>query len=435
MELRFDLDLAIGLLALLVAAYGMIAVRLARWSVSAAFSFLVIGAIIGGFGVGVTISDLPAPDMLSILAEVTLALVLFVAASTLRLKRLEVDSPLVVRMLAIGLPLTIIIGTLLAWGLFPGITFGLALLIGATLAPTDADLGQQVISDTSVPARVRRVLNVESGLNDGIVAPLITVAVALAIYGDVDGLTPIIDAVRELAVAVIVGIIIGGAGRWLLIRADIRKTASVTSRQLSTLALALAAYFLASGLDSSGFIAAFAAGLTFGMGSKERVESAVRFTEAQSVLLSIAVWLVFGLVVVGNHVVGLTDPMVILYALLALTVMRMVPVAIALFGSGFDRVSVLFMGWFGPRGLASVVFVLLGIEALESAGVPSDPLGPVVAWTVVLSVVLHGFSATPLARWYGRYMAGLPDDAAEKIGEQEPRRPTWRFHGHSGSKP
>jgi len=430
MDLEFDIDLAVGILALLVAAYGMVAVRLSRWSVSPAFSFLVIGSIIGGAGLGLVVHDLPSSDMLSTLAEVTLALVLFSAASTIRLKRLEKDGPIVARLLGIGLPLTIVLGTVLAWGLFPGISFGLALLVGATLAPTDADLGHQVISDTSVPARVRRVLNVESGLNDGIVAPLITVAIAIAIVGDANGLRPVPEALRELGLAIVTGVVIGGAGRRLLIRADLRGSTSKSSRQLATLALALGAYFIAAGLDASGFIAAFAAGLAFGMGHKERVESAITFTEAQSTLLSILVWLVFGLVIVGDHIIGLTDPMVIAYALLVLTVARMVPVAIAMWGSGFDRVSILFMGWFGPRGLASVVFMLLGIEALESAGVESDPLGAVVAWTVVLSVVLHGFSATPLAGWYGRYAEGLPSDAVEHVGEAEPRRATWRFHDH-----
>lgn len=426
--MEYDLDLAIGLLALLVAAYGMVALRFARWSISAAFSFLVIGAIIGGAGVGVTIGHLPDPDVLNALAEITLALVLFAAASTVRLKRLEMDSSIVMRLLAVGLPLTVALGTLLALGLFPGISIGLALLIGATLAPTDADLGHQVISDASVPARMRRLLNVESGLNDGIVAPLIAVALAIAVYGDLDALDAVLDAVRELAGAIIVGVAIGGIGRWLLIRADLRQTTSPASRELATLALAVGAYFIAAGLDSSGFIAAFAAGLAFGMGNKERVESAVAFTEAQGTLLSILVWLTFGLIVMGENVVGLTDPMVIVYAALSLTFVRMVSVAVAFVGTGFDRVSILFAGWFGPRGLASVVFVLLGLEALESSGVPSDPLGPVVGWTVVLSVVLHGFSATPLARWYGRYAQGLPADAPERIGEQEPRRSSWRFH-------
>jgi sodium/hydrogen antiporter len=430
----YDFELTVGALALLVAAYGLLAVRLGRWSVSAPFSFLVIGAIIAGVGVGLASEALPSSDVLGILAEVTLALVLFSAGSTVRLGRLEVDTPIVLRMLAIGLPLTIGAGTLLAFGMFPGISLGLALLIGATLSPTDADLGQQVIADTSVPARVRRVLNVESGLNDGIVAPLITVAITLAIFGDVDGLRPLIDAIVELSLAALTGIVIGGVGVWLIIQADLRKTASQSSLQLSTLALAIGAYFVAAALDASGFIAAFAAGLTFGLGGRQRVQSAVRFTETQSTLLTILVWLVFGLLLIGDEVIALTDPTVIVYAVLALTVMRMLPVALALAGSGLDRVTVLFMGWFGPRGLASVVFVLLGLDALDTAGVPSDPLGPVVAWTVVLSVILHGFSATPLARRYGRYASGLPEHAPEKVGEDEPRRPAWQLHEHAGTE-
>jgi sodium/hydrogen antiporter len=429
-DLEFDPDLGIGLLALLVAVYGLVAVRLARWSVSAPFAFLVIGTLIGGAGLGLAVADLATLDTLSILAEVTLALVLFAAASTIRLKRLEVDSPIVVRLLGVGLPLTIALGTLIALGLFPGISVGLALLIGATLAPTDADLGQQVITDTSVPARIRRVLNVESGLNDGIVAPIIPVAIALATFGDVEGLRPVLDALRELAVAIVTGIAIGGVGGWLLIRADALGMASRSSSQLAALALGLGAYFVAAGLDASGFIAAFAAGIAFGLGHKERVEAAVTFTEVQGTLLTILVWLVFGLIVADEHLLDLSDPVVIVYALLALTVVRMVPVALSLAGTGFDRVTVLFLGWFGPRGLASIVFVLLAIDTLDSAGVPSDPLGPVVAWTVVLSVILHGFSATSLARRYGRHADGLPPEAPERAGDGEPRRAAWQLHEH-----
>lgn len=430
MERDVELDLAIGLIALLVAAYGMVALRLARRSVSAAFAFLVIGALISGLGIGLSGASLPSTATLGILAEITLALVLFSAASTIRLKRLEMDTPIVARLLAIGLPLTIGFGAILALGLFPGISFGLALLIGATLAPTDADLGQQVINDTSVPARVRRVLSVESGLNDGIVAPVITVALALAVVGDIDELNPLVDAGRELLGAVVVGVLVGGVGRWLLIRADLRGTASRSSRQLAALALALGAYFVAVGVDTSGFIAAFAAGLAFGMGHKERVESAIAFTEAQSTLLSIVVWLVFGLVVVAESAIALEDPAIVVFSLASLTVVRMVPVALALVGTGFDRATVLFIGWFGPRGLASVVFVLLGLEALERAGVDSDPLGPVVAWTVVLSVILHGFSAAPLARWFGRHAQDLPSSAPELVGEAEPRKAAWQLHDH-----
>ena len=420
-------EIAVGLLALLVAGYSMVAVRLSRWWISAPFAFLVIGSVIGWAWVGAVDQDVVTSQLLGTLAEVTLALVLFGAASTIRLKRLERDSAVIVRLLAIGLPLTIALGTAMALGLFPGISFGLALLIGTTLAPTDADLGHPVITDTSVPARVRRLLNVESGLNDGIAAPVITIAIALAI-GQANGPFPALDAVLELLTAAAVGVVIGGAWRRLLIRATLRRTDSPSSRQLATLALALGAYFVADGIGASGFIAAFMAGLAFGLGLKDRVESAVRFTEAMSTLLTIVVWLVFGFIVVGEHALGLDDPMVIVYALLSLTVVRMLPVALALAGIGFDRTTVLFLGWFGPRGLASVVFVLLALEALESAGVPSDPLGSVVAWTVIISVILHGFSAAPLAARLGAFAANLPEDAPELVGDEEPRQAGWKLH-------
>lgn len=430
MDLHLGDDLTVGLIALAVAAYGLAAAALTRASVSGAFAFLVIGAVIGGGGLGLLDSGAPEPAALGVLAEVTLALVLFSAASTIQLRRLEIDSPIVARLLLVGLPFTIVLGTLLAWGMFPGISLGLALLIGAILAPTDADLGHQVITERSVPARIRRILNVESGLNDGIVAPVVTVSIALAAFGEVGGGSPVVDAFIELGLAVVLGLLIGVAGRWLLIRSHERGLASPSSLQLATLALAVATYFLAAGVGASGFIAAFAAGLAFGAGNRARVESVVAFSETQSSLLSILVWLAFGLIVFEEYVLGLRDPMIIVYAVLSLTVVRMLPVAVALIGTGFDRSSVAFIGWFGPRGLASVIFALLGLEALEQAGVPSDPLGAVVAWTVLTSVVAHGFSARSLAGWYGRVARRIPPDGPEFLGQQEPRRAAWAIHGH-----
>ena len=425
-----ELELGLGVIALIVAAYGLIAALLARYSVSAAFAFMVIGALLGGGGVGMMTEALLDRSALGALAEVTLALVLFSAASTVNVRNLEDDARPVGRLLAIGLPLTVIAGTLLAWGLFPGITIGLALLIGATLAPTDADLGQQVITDRAVPARIRRLLNVESGLNDGIAAPVVTIAIALATLGDLSGSDPVLDAIGGLALAAVVGLGIGAVGGWLLIRADARGLTTGGARKLSVLALALGAYFIAVGLDASGFIAAFFAGLGFGVGTRHKAESAIAFTEAQSILLSIIVWLVFGLIVLSENLTSGFDPAVILYALLAITVLRMIPVALALMGENFDRVTVVFVGWFGPRGLASIVFAILGLESLEAAGVQTEPLGAVVTWTVLFSVILHGFSARPLARWFGRYTQRLPADSPEFLGDHEPRRKgsMWTIH-------
>ena len=430
MAFELSLELGIGLISLAVAAYTLVAGWLARRSVSAAFSFVAIGAVIGGIGVGVMTEVEPDVTVLTLLTEVTLALVLFSAASTIRIRRLEDDSTLVLRLLAIGLPLSIIGGTLLAFGLFPGISIGIALLIGAILAPTDADLGQAVVTDESVPMRIRRILSVESGLNDGIAAPVVTVGITLAAFSDLSGTDPVIDAIAELIVAAAIGIVIGGFGRWFFIKAVVRKTSSESAQKLYVLALALAAFFLASGFGGSGFIAAFVAGIVFGVGSKKHVERAVGFTEAQSVLLSILVWLIFGFVLVREQVLENFDLVFILYALLSLTLIRMVPVAIALIGSRFDRVTLLFVGWFGPRGLASIVFVLIAVEQLELVGESTGPLLPVVTWTVLLSVILHGFSARALATRYGRFTESLPEDAPEldDVDEMRMRRSMMTLH-------
>ncbi|MFV2062682.1 MAG: cation:proton antiporter [Chloroflexota bacterium] len=422
MDLDLEFELGLGVLALAVAGYGLVAALLARRSVSSAFVFLVIGALLGGGGVGMMSESIPDRSALGQLAEVTLALVLFSAASTVNVRTLEDDARPVLRLLAIGLPLTIIAGTLLALGLFPGITIGLALLIGTALAPTDADLGQQVITDRSVPARIRRLLNIESGLNDGIAAPVVTIAIVLATVGDLSGSNLLFDALTGLVLAAVLGIAIGAAGGWLLVHADAAELTTGGARKLTVLALAMAAYFIAVGLGASGFIAAFFAGLGFGIGTRHKARSALSFTEAQSVLLSIFVWIVFGIVVLSDQLNEGFDAAVVSYALLALTVLRMIPVAVALAGEKFDRVTVAFIGWFGPRGLASMVFAILGLESLEAAGVATDPLGAVVAWTVLLSVILHGFTARPLARWYGRYSERLADESPEFLGDLEPQR-------------
>ena len=429
-EFELSLELGLGFVALAVAAYSIVARSLSRRSVSAAFSFVVIGAIFGGAGIGIMAEGLPDASSLGLLTEITLALVLFSAASTIRIRELEDDSTLVLRLLGLGLPLSIALGTLLAFGLFPGISVGLALLLGAILAPTDADLGHQVITDASVPARIRRILNVESGLNDGIAAPVVAVAVAIASSTDLSGTNPVFDAVGELVVAAVVGIVIGGAGRYLLIKAAIRETASESARKLFVLAIALAAFFITAGLGGSGFIGAFVAGIVFGIGSKKRVQEATVFTEAQSVLLSIIVWLIFGLVLVQEQVLANFEWRYFAYALVSLTLIRMLPVALSLAGARFDRVTLLFMGWFGPRGLASIVFVLLAAESLDRAGIDTGPLLPVVTWTVLLSVVLHGFSARPLARWFGNYAERLPPDSPEFEGDAEPKmRGSMMSHG------
>jgi NhaP-type Na+/H+ or K+/H+ antiporter len=409
----------LAILALLVAGYALMADRLARFSVGPAFVFLVIGIVLSEDVLG-RISIEPEAEPIKLLAEATLTLLLFADASTIRVRALQKDARPVALLLVVGLLLTIALGTAGALLLFPGVSVGIALLIGASLAPTDAALGQAVVTDAAVPARVRRLLSVESGLNDGIATPIVFFALALATADASGGSGWLSEAFLDLSVGIVVGVVMGAVGGWLLVLADRHRWTSSVSRQLFVLALAGACYLLAVTAGGNGFIAAFIGGLAFGRATRHEEAGAVRFTESQGSLLAIGVWAAFGLALAGNFLTHLGDPAAVVYAVLSLTVIRIVPVGIALVRERFQPLTILFMGWFGPRGLASIVFLVIALEGLDHAGVPTGPLPAAIGWTVLLSVVLHGLTARPLAARYGRRMASLPPGAPELEDATEP---------------
>jgi NhaP-type Na+/H+ or K+/H+ antiporter len=269
--------------------------------------------------------------------------------------------------------------------------------VGAALAPTDAALGAVVITHPAVPVRIRRVLNVESGLNDGIVTPVVLVALAGAAAEHGHGGGGAVHAVTQLALGVVVAVAVGGAGGWVLRVARRHGWVDEAFAGPAVLALALASYTVAVTVDANGFIAAFVAGLAFGHIAGRGRPAAVFYVEQTAGLTSMLVWLLVGAVavpVVVDHITWQVG----LYAVLSLTVVRMVPVAATLVGAGLNRQTVLFVGWFGPRGLASMVFALLAIEELGEAG---GPAVAVVVATVLLSVVAHGLTAAPLAQRFG----------------------------------
>jgi NhaP-type Na+/H+ or K+/H+ antiporter len=417
------LEFGLALVALLVAAYSLVAARLERLSISSAFAFVVIGILVSEDFLGILALE-PEAESVKLIAEITLALVLFGDASTVDLKGLRRDAGPVVRLLVPGLLLTIVFGTVLALGLFPGITLGLALLIGAALAPTDAALGQPVITDHRVPARIRRILNVESGLNDGIATPFVYLALALATAEATGTEVSVGGALRDGLIGAVAGIIVGAAGGLLLLAADRREWTSAASRQLAVLALSLGSYLVALALGGNGFIAAFVGGLAFGVVTRQGAEDAVEFTEAQGSLLAIVVWTIFGITVGGSLIAGGLDLPAIVYAILSLTVVRMVPVALALVGCRFQPATVAFIGWFGPRGLASIVFMIIALKGLQGARQDIDVVVAAIGWTVLLSVVLHGITAVPLAKRYGARIASIQGDIPERglsDGSESPR--------------
>jgi sodium/hydrogen antiporter len=399
-------DLAI--VAALVFAWGTLSARLERFDVTAPIIFVLAGLLLT-HGPLAPLGSVPSPELVKALAEITLVLVLFSDASRVGLRDLRADMGLCLRLLGIGLPLTIGLGTLLALGLFNGMGIWLALLVGAALAPTDAALGAGVMVNPAVPARIRQLLNIESGLNDGIATPVVLVAIAGAETAEHAASIGPGAAVAELALGLLIGAVVGGAGGLVVNVARRRGWAAGGFAGSAVLALAICAYACALALHGNGFIAAFVGGLAYRTCGGRRGERLVPYIEETGALVSLLVWLAFGAVAVVSALQSLAWQTV-LYAVLSLTVIRMAPVALSLIGAGLGRPAVAFVGWFGPRGLASVVFALL---ALEDIGKVAGPAVSVIALTVLLSVVAHGLTADPLAHRYGPRLAittGKPDD-------------------------
>jgi NhaP-type Na+/H+ or K+/H+ antiporter len=400
--MEHDLNLAVlAVISACIIVWSLVSGRLERWDVSAPIAFVVMGLVVTHGPTALVHLNLHSSTIQS-LAEVALAVVLFADASRVNLHALRAEAAIPARLLAIGLPLTIAAGAATAWLLFGSSGLWVAAVIGAMVAPTDAALGATIMEDRRVPAAVRRTLNVESGLNDGIATPFVNVFLAGAVTADALGGTHLTSAVVELIGGAGIGIGIGVVGAALLRLSRRHGWSAPGFRPLAILALAIFSYSVAVVAGTNGFVAAFVAGLAFGSADHHHDEAMVRFTNQAGTLLSLLVWFVFGAVML---VPGLEDLnwRDVVFAVLALTVLRMVPVALALAGSSLDRVTVAFIGWFGPRGLASVVFGLIAVDALEPA--QSKVVLAAVTLTVALSVLLHGVTASPLAARYGEYSA------------------------------
>jgi NhaP-type Na+/H+ or K+/H+ antiporter len=417
--------LGLVILGAVFIGYSLVAGRLERWSITAPMVFVAAGALIGPAGIGVLDVGLDT-EVAKVITELTLGVLLFADAATLRWRDLRLDPGLPARLLLIGFPLTVVAGTLTAAWLVPGLGWAAAALVASILAPTDAALGLGVFSDRSVPGRIRRALNVESGLNDGLATPLVTLFLAVVVSevgaGPEDWVT---ESLTDLGVAIAVAVVIGlGSGR-LLVGARRRGWTSETSDRLAVMAIALVSYLAAVSLGGNGFVAAFAGGIFFAAATRTRLVEATLFTEDVGLFLSFLVWSLFGAALVGPILTGPIDLAAIGYAILSLTLIRMVPVAIAMSGTGLRPSSTAFMGWFGPRGLASVVFTIIAFEDLEGSGLAVERLVEVATWTILLSVVAHGLTARPLAAAYGRSVADGGAETAspdEDMEEPRPRR-------------
>ncbi|WP_339620090.1 cation:proton antiporter [uncultured Salinibacterium sp.] len=405
------------IIAVVVFAFAMVSRKLALSPVTAPMVFTAAGVLLGLVGAQWFQLDLKS-EAVSVLVEATLVLVLFTDAVRIDIRALRKQVLLPLRLLGIGLPLTIALGTVAAAALFGQLSLIEAALIAAILAPTDAALGQAVVSDTRLPVRIRQALNVESGLNDGIMVPVVTVflAISAAHTGVVSDQSWGVFAAQQIGFGIIFGGGVGALGGWLLSRASRAGWVEGIYRQLATIAIAVAAYASAGVVGGNGFIAAFVAGLAFSAIARQESRDVQDFTEDEGELLSSITFLVFGAVLAAPLLMSLTWQ-IALYVVLSLTVVRMLPVLIALAWSRTRFETRLFIGWFGPRGLASILFALLVFD--ELSGSVADTVFSVAVWTILVSVFAHGATASPWTARLARRLDGAPASAAELKHVQE----------------
>jgi NhaP-type Na+/H+ or K+/H+ antiporter len=400
---------SLAIAALAVLAVASVSGRIAGTPITPAMLFVGIGLLVGPrvldeLDLASTSSTVQA------LAEATLALVLFSDASRINLRELRRDANVPVRLLGIGLPLTIVLGALAAVPILGQLNLEEALILAVVLAPTDAALGQAVVTEPRVPPRIRQGLNVESGLNDGICVPLLFIAVAAAdvqsdLTGGRDAGTLVVE---EIGYGVAGGVVAGLTVAAIVRVAERRHSIDGAWLQAVPAAGAALAYGIAIGLDGSGFIAAFVAGGVFGGLLRRDPAEVNRLAEEVGNVLNGVTFLIFGAVLLGPALGHLSWDLV-LYAALSLTVVRMLPVAIAMLGTRARPATLAFMGWFGPRGLASIVFALI---LLEESNLPHEQTVLLAIYlTVGLSVLVHGVTAVPLANRYGRWYDAHPRPA------------------------
>lgn len=348
-----------------------------------------------------------------LLAEIGLVLTLFTDGTRINLDVLKGNEKLPLRLLSVGMLLTIFLGTLAAVGLLPHLSILEACILAAILAPTDAGLGEVVVNSPRVPERIRQALSVEAGLNDGMAVPFLMFFIAMAQFGS-EGASRVLMrfVVEQLGFGAAVGLAIGAGGGWLLGLARRRGWMAGSLQQLGLVALPLLCVLASEHVRGSMFIAAYVAGLAVQVGFREAAEHSLEFTEGWGRLLDFFVFFLFGLLVAtGWQFFELRH---VAYAGVSLTVARIIPVALSLIGTRLSRATVVFMGWFGPRGLASIVLGLVYLE--EEARLPGETtIKLTVMVAILLSIFAHGFSTLPGISLYERKVADLGADAPEHL--------------------
>lgn len=402
--------LIVAIFVIVLLVYALLSARIATTPLTAPIIFTVLGMMFHPHWARLAAAGATPSVFLSV-AEVGLVLLLFTDASRTDLAVLRSIGSLPARLLSTGMLLTILLGAIAARLVFPQLSWPEAGILSAILAPTDAGLGQIIVTSPRVPMRIRQALNVEAGLNDGLSVPFMLFFMAIAAAKIEGGATSLLQFMGEqLGLGVVVGAAVGLIGGWLLSVANRRGYIAESFRQIAVVTLPLMCLLLADMVEASMFIAAFVAGLAVQIPFKEAGQQSVEFAEEWGQIFNLIVFCIFGMAVMRDwHLFTLASW---IYAVVSLTVVRMLPVAISLIGTRLSRPTVLFMGWFGPRGLASIVLGMVYLEQqLHLLG--ESTIRSAVMATVVLSIFAHGLSAIPGISIYARKVAALGASAPE----------------------
>lgn len=393
----------IGLLAVLICVLIAAAVsrRIQGTIITLPMLYTIMGLILSGRFLGF-LDVGPENEIVRLVAEITLILVLATDASRIDVRCLVKDHNLPLRLLAIGLPLMMLLGAILAAMLFAELNFWEAAVLAVILAPTDAGLGQAVVTNPRVPVRIRQTLNVESGLNDGLAMPFLLLALSLAV-AEIEAQSPLFwigIALSQIVFGVLAGLLVGFAGGRFIAWGQRSGWMSKEFQKISYLTLALLAYGAAEATGGNGFIAAFVMGVTAANTTRRKEsESLYEYAEVEvQGLLMLTFMLVFGVVMLPSAI-DQFDGTMLLYAVLSLAVVRLVTVFVSTLGSRVRPITVGFLGWFGPRGVASILYLF----SIQDEGLADETLiYDVVMLTVLLSIFAHGITAAPGARRYAR---------------------------------
>lgn len=385
--------------ALIILLYGLFSKLSEKSMITGPMVFISVG-IFMSFFIGEDWREGITASWVEPIAQITLILVLFLDASTLDLKALLKDRQLPMRLLFIGLPLTMVLGVILALVIFPGIDLWWIILLAVILSPTDAALGLAVVTSKIVPLKIRQTINIESGLNDGLALPplLICMAVLSGVSAEESETSYwVMFTVKQFIYGPLIGGLIGWTGGYLIDKASARGWMNSTYQRLASVSIALLSFALAEMVGGNGFIAAFFAGMFLGTRTEVIREHIHQYGEATSQALMGFIFLLLGLFVVPLAYPYWTTSALI-YALLSLTIIRMLPVALSLLGTGLSWGTISFIGWFGPRGIASVLYMLMVLIEFGPKGI--EPVIAVITLTVLLSVFLHGITAVPFSRYF-----------------------------------